>query len=456
MALFTGGVRVALDAAGSAIPASDTEDTYFKRTGVSILADSASESLRRGGTLQITSRRLIWYSPTGGATCVPAAAVQRAELTTTGFLFTLKYELRVHVVRPPADDFWGRLRFVSKTDQRAAGAAFERVRTRLATEAREAAEREAAAELREAQRAKQVGIAGIRARRDAERHAASKLGSEAFGDLATLMSKAKEIVQLTEQYGQRVVAAQAAVGAGGEAAAASDAADALAAARSIGVACPVTRDSVGNDDRKYHIELARQIGAFLATSPTAMAAKANRRGGGEKEGGVVAAQARLSPLAAAGGMMSMVDVWCVYNRARGVDLISPDDAMDAAQLLEGLGLGMRLRIFPSGVAVVQSDEQSGDAATLKIVALAAEDAHALLGIGLMDVLEQVIFKNIYILLLSLNSSLTLLYSSFLSFRILVFPSPSSSSLIASPPARFAVTTLRKACASSSIGFNLGR
>ena len=106
-------------------------------------------------------------------------------------------------------------------------------------------------------------------------------------------------------------------------------------------------------------------------------------------------------------MMSMVDVWCVYNRARGVDLISPDDAMDAAQLLEGLGLGMRLRIFPSGVAVVQSDEQSGDAATLKIVALAAEDAHALLGIGLMDVLEQVIFKNIYILLLSLNSSLTL-------------------------------------------------
>ena len=35
----------------------------------------------------------------------------------------------------------------------------------------------------------------------------------------------------------------------------------------------------------------------------------------------------------AGGMMPLPDVYCLFNRARGAELISPDDLLTAAKLL---------------------------------------------------------------------------------------------------------------------------
>ena len=262
------------------------EDFYYKRSGVVIAADGAADAARRRGTLQITSQRLIWYDGGGRATSVPAAAIAEASPRMEGFLFSKVHKVRIHIAAP---DFWGELRFATKADARAAGEAFVTVRKRLAKEAREEAERAAAEVAAETERKARLGIAGIRTARDRERLAASKLGTEAFSDLASLMSKAKQIVVLTERYR---TAAEAPVGG---ASSSATSAGALAAARSIGIACPVTRGSVGNDDSRYHEELSREIGAYLAAGP----------------------------LDAAGGIMSMVDVWCHYNRARGVDLVSP-------------------------------------------------------------------------------------------------------------------------------------
>jgi hypothetical protein len=142
------------------------------------------------------------------------------------------HKLRVHITAP---DFWGELRFATKADARAAGEAFVTVRQRLAKEAREEAERAAAEAATEAGRKGRLGIAGIRAAREKERLAASKLGAEAFSDLESLMSKAKQIVVLTNRYR---TAAEASVDG---ASASATSAGALAAARSIGIACPVTR-----------------------------------------------------------------------------------------------------------------------------------------------------------------------------------------------------------------------
>ena len=338
---------VPLDAGGGAVQLA-LEDFYYKRAGVVIAADGAADAARRRGTLQITSQRLIWYDGAGRATSVPAAAIAEASPLVDGFLFNRVHKLRVHVTAP---DFWGELRFATKADARAAGEAFVTVRQRLAKEAREEAERAAAEAATEAGRKGRLGIAGIRAARERERLAASKLGAEAFSDLESLMSKAKQIVVLTNRYR---TAAEASVDG---ASASATSAGALAAARSIGIACPVTRDSVGNDASRYHEELAKEIGAFLAAGP----------------------------LDAAGGLMSMVDVWCHYNRARGADLVSPDDAMDAAALLESLRLGMKLRVFDSGVAVIQSDAQSDEAVAKRVLLLAQDATHAKDGIGVIDV-----------------------------------------------------------------------
>jgi hypothetical protein len=40
----------------------------------------------------------------------------------------------------------------------------------------------------------------------------------------------------------------------------------------------------------------------------------------------------LRKLKSAGGVMTLTDVYCLFNRARGTNLISPDDILTAASL----------------------------------------------------------------------------------------------------------------------------
>lgn len=62
-----------------------------------------------------------------------------------------------------------------------------------------------------------------------------------------------------------------------------------------------------------------------------------------------------------GGIMSLVDLWAVFNRARGgVELVSPLDFERAARLWESLNLPVRLRRFKNGLLVVQRHDWTDD------------------------------------------------------------------------------------------------
>ena len=55
-----------------------------------------------------------------------------------------------------------------------------------------------------------------------------------------------------------------------------------------------------------------------------------------------------------GGVLALVDLYCMYNRARGTALISPEDLMIACEKLNNMPDNkVILRTFPSGVKVVQ-------------------------------------------------------------------------------------------------------
>jgi hypothetical protein len=56
-----------------------------------------------------------------------------------------------------------------------------------------------------------------------------------------------------------------------------------------------------------------------------------------------------TPLQKMGGMMTLTDVYCLYNRARGTELISPEDLLEACQLFPAVGAGLHVREFPSYV-----------------------------------------------------------------------------------------------------------
>lgn len=51
--------------------------------------------------------------------------------------------------------------------------------------------------------------------------------------------------------------------------------------------------------------------------------------------------------------MTLTDVYCRVNRARGLELLSPEDLLHASRQLAPLGLPIVLRSFDSGVMVLQ-------------------------------------------------------------------------------------------------------
>ena len=55
-----------------------------------------------------------------------------------------------------------------------------------------------------------------------------------------------------------------------------------------------------------------------------------------------------------GGVLALVDLYCMYNRARGTDLISPEDLLIACEKMNQSSDKIVLRTFHSGVKVIQA------------------------------------------------------------------------------------------------------
>jgi len=62
----------------------------------------------------------------------------------------------------------------------------------------------------------------------------------------------------------------------------------------------------------------------------------------------------------AGSILPLTDAFCLFNRARGSELISPEDLLLACQLWEKLSIQLHFRTFESGVKVIQSHDLSDD------------------------------------------------------------------------------------------------
>lgn len=72
-------------------------------------------------------------------------------------------------------------------------------------------------------------------------------------------------------------------------------------------------------------------------------------------------------------MITLSDLYCIFNRARGIELISPDDLYRACLLFESLDLPLRLRKFDSGVIVVQSKDENDEQIAKQILDIINEN-----------------------------------------------------------------------------------
>ena len=55
-----------------------------------------------------------------------------------------------------------------------------------------------------------------------------------------------------------------------------------------------------------------------------------------------------------GGVLGLVDLYCLYNRARGTDMISPEDLLIAVNQLNETSTKYMIRNYTSGLKTVQS------------------------------------------------------------------------------------------------------
>ncbi|KAJ1547503.1 Vacuolar protein-sorting-associated protein 36 [Nowakowskiella sp. JEL0078] len=157
------------------------------------------------------------------------------------------------------------------------------------------------------------GIAGIMRNTDESSKQINSTLSIAFQDLSALIASASEMVKLAETIAKKV----------GTSEDSSEPAQFNLLVAGLGIASPVTKEVAGD---LYTSELAREVAGLLE---------------------------RLE--ARSGGLVSLVDLYCVVNRARGVALISPEDLVKACTQFEKLELPFRMRVFASGLKVVQSD-----------------------------------------------------------------------------------------------------
>jgi len=186
-----------------------------------------------------------------------------------------------------------------------------------------------------------AGLRGIIAQQKNKQADEQKTVKAAFKDLDALMIHAQKMVRMAEQFAKSQEMKEN-----------QDEFDKMMA--DLGISNPVTKESAG---QAYHQLLARQLAEFL-----------------------------LKPLERNGGMLSLVDVYCLYNRARGTELVSPKDLLDALTIMARLRLPVKLRQFKSGVMVAQLASQDEERRAAKVLELTISKKTE--GIDEMEVCKQ--------------------------------------------------------------------
>lgn len=205
-----------------------------------------------------------------------------------------------------------------------------------------------------------TGIMGIERSIEKKQRETGKEVSQAFKDLDALIEKAKDMVGLVNKFAAKLEEKKGSL-------TEDETIQFKSYLLSVGIANPVTRETHGSGST-YHKELSKQLSVFLEKS-----------------------------LNDEGGIMSLVDVYCRFNRARGMELVSPDDVVNACKLFESLGLPLRLRVFESGVLVVQSLSHSEESVTRNSYeltkehgSLTAEELSKFVGVSIMLAMERLL------------------------------------------------------------------
>uniref|UniRef100_V5EQS9 Vacuolar protein-sorting-associated protein 36 n=1 Tax=Kalmanozyma brasiliensis (strain GHG001) TaxID=1365824 RepID=V5EQS9_KALBG len=223
---------------------------------------------------------------------------------------------------------------------------------------------------------KRVGIDGILSSVDSTSRAQNDDMHGALKDLEALMRKAKQMVEFAEALNAKLTKQEQAAAAAREAGL-PDAAplpdqEAATLIRSslvqLGLPAPAITEDMARDQDEYHRELARELAGLLLGT--------GGRAAGLMGAGKIAAKGkssdtlpRISDDELKGrGLVGLDEVWCVWNRARGVALVPPQALRSAAAFLPDItSPSVRIKTFRSGLSVLHTPRYSDDAFASRIL-----------------------------------------------------------------------------------------
>ena len=298
-------------------------------------------------TMHVTTHRIVLINEKdliGGS--IPLSLVHTA-LPTGGPSFrspkaSYKIELSTHA--------WGDLLIVfrggdnrsynqSAKDRDEAYNAIDRALSRKAWQARERTALKEALRPSAAVAARKVGVDAIMTRNEMRHRENATLAEEAFAattnssalkrnnsaEIDAFMGEASELIKVIQKYAATIERETVAANNNATTTKENDTTKLVGMLESMGMTSALSAKQSGST---YHRQLARQLADFLK---------------------------HKDKLSQAGGMMTLTDVYCLFNRARGTNMISPEDLLKAIDLMEELKLGLSKRMFASGVAVIQDD-----------------------------------------------------------------------------------------------------
>lgn len=202
-----------------------------------------------------------------------------------------------------------------------------------------------------------TGIVGIERNLQEKQKQTDESISLAFKDLSKLMTMAKDMVSISKVISTRIREKQGEISE-------NETVRFKSYLMSLGIDDPVTREGALSES-EYFQKLAQQITEMM-----------------------------LDPITESGGIMSLADVFCRVNRARGLELLSPEDLMNACRLMSG---PIKLRVFPSGSAVLQlesHDDETVAKETMEVVeqleSISAEELAKQAGISILLSMERLL------------------------------------------------------------------
>ncbi|XP_065842907.1 vacuolar protein-sorting-associated protein 36-like [Oscarella lobularis] len=309
------------------------EKSCIQQRGVR-LYDGENKTSFDSGTVRLTSHRIVWDDEDQQGRTLALAHALVQSLSESSATLTKSAKIIVHLHAPPSQRDPGP--FVTSTYSyirlsfKKGGQAefYDRYRQETAKRLWEVPiEAESSGKPGHSQprtSRMRAGIVGIERNIAEKKRQTDKQLSQAFQDLDALMDKAKEMVTLADRFASKLEEKKGSI--------TEDETVAFKAyLLSIGIANPVTRETHGSGSA-YHKELSKQLAQFL-----------------------------LKPLEECNGVMTLADVYCRFNRARGMELLAPDDVFNACKMFESLRLPIKLTKFESGVLVVQLASHSESA-----------------------------------------------------------------------------------------------